>query len=108
MKQNIIHIGLDVDNTQFHGSALNESTGEIFNFKSRPTLKGILGQLDKLHKYYPDSTFKICYEASYIGFTLQRDIANKGYHCDEVAPTSPRRKKVKDRPYSCRNPFQCV
>ena len=28
MKQNILHIGLDVDDTQYHGSALNQSTGE--------------------------------------------------------------------------------
>ena len=98
MKQNIIHIGLDVDDTQYHGSALDNSTGEILNFKSRPTLKGLLGQLEKLCKYFPNSTFKICYEASYIGFILQRDITNKGYHCDVVAPTSipsPRGRQIK-------------
>jgi len=27
MKQNIIHIGLDVDDTQYHGSAFNKVTG---------------------------------------------------------------------------------
>jgi hypothetical protein len=47
MKQNIIHIGLDVDDTQYHGSALNKSTGEVLDFKCRPTLKGLMGQLDK-------------------------------------------------------------
>jgi hypothetical protein len=88
MKQNIIHIGLDVDDTQIHDSALDNSTGEILNFKSRPTLKGLPGQLDKLHKYFPNSTFKNCYEASYIGFIPQRDIADKGYRCGVVAPTS--------------------
>ena len=98
MKQNIIHIGLDVDDTQYHGCALNKTTGEVLDFKCRPTLKGLLCQLDKLHKYFPASTFRICYEASYIGFTLQRDIADKGYHCDVVAPTSipsPRGKRIK-------------
>ena len=98
MKQNVIHIGLDVDDTQYHGSALNKSTGEVLDFKCRPNLKGLLGQLDKLHKYFPGSTFKLCYEASYIGYTLQRDLAEKGYHCDVVAPTSipsPRGKQVK-------------
>ena len=42
MKRNIIHIGLDVDDTQYHGSAFNKDTGEVINFKSRPTLKGLL------------------------------------------------------------------
>jgi len=79
MKKNIIHIGLDVDDTQYHGSALNQITGEILDFKCRPNLKGLLGQLDKLHQYFPGSTFKLCYEASYIGYTLQRDLVEKGY-----------------------------
>ena len=58
MKQNILHIGLDIDDTQYHGSALNQPTGEILDFKCRPNLKGLLGQLDKLHKYFPGNTFK--------------------------------------------------
>jgi len=62
MKQNIIHIGLDVDDTQYHGSALNHTTGKILDLKCRPNLKGLLGQLDKLHKYFPGSTFKLYYD----------------------------------------------
>ncbi len=50
MKQNIRHIGFDVDDTQYHGSALNHTTGEILDFKCRPNLKGLLGQLDKLQE----------------------------------------------------------
>ncbi len=40
----------------------------------------------------------MCYEASYVGYTLQRDLAAKGYHCEVVAPTSiptPRSKPIK-------------
>ena len=37
MKQNIIHIGLDVDNTQYHGSVFNKETGEVIDFKSHWT-----------------------------------------------------------------------
>lgn len=64
MKQNIIHIGFDVGDKQYHGSALNYITGEFPDFKYCPNLEGLPGQLDKLHKYYPGSTFKLCYEAS--------------------------------------------
>ena len=98
MNPNVIYIGLDVDDTQYHGSALNTETGEVINFKCRPTLKGLLDQLDRLRKSFPTGAFQICYEASYIGYTLQRDLAEKGYHCDVVAPTSipsPRGKQVK-------------
>ena len=44
MKQNIIYIGLDVDDTQYHGSAFNKDTGEVIDFKCRPTLRGLLQQ----------------------------------------------------------------
>ncbi len=53
MKQNILHIGLDVDDTQNHGSVLSHTTGEFLDFKCRPNLKGLLGQLNKLGKYFP-------------------------------------------------------
>ena len=98
MNTNIIHVGLDVDDTQYHGSALDKNTGEVIEFKCRPTLKGLLGQLKKLSQYFPGCSLRLCYEASYIGYTLQRDLAAKGYHCDVVAPTSipsPRGKQVK-------------
>jgi len=48
MNQNILHVGLDVDDTQYHGSAFNRETGEVIDFRCRPTLKGLLTQLDKL------------------------------------------------------------
>jgi hypothetical protein len=38
MKQKIVYIGLDVDDTQYHGSALNKETGELLSFRCRPTL----------------------------------------------------------------------
>jgi hypothetical protein len=38
MKQKIVYIGVDVDDTQYHGSALNKETGELLNFRCRPTL----------------------------------------------------------------------
>ena len=74
MKQKIVYIGLDVDDTQYHGSALNKETGELLSFRCRPTLKGLLGHLAKIRKHFPKHTVQVAYEASYIGFTLQRDL----------------------------------
>ncbi|MCH8079857.1 MAG: hypothetical protein IIA06_08795 [Proteobacteria bacterium] len=42
MKQKIIYTGLDVDDTQYHGTALDKNTGEVFTFKCRPTSKSPL------------------------------------------------------------------
>jgi len=66
MKQNIIHIGLDVDDTQYHGSAFNKYTGEVIDFKSRPTLKGLLQQLDRMARHFSGCAIKLCYEAPYL------------------------------------------
>jgi transposase len=98
MNQTVIHVGLDVDDTQYHGSALDKQSGEVLDFKCRPTLKGLLGQLEKLGQHFPDCRLKLCYEASYLGFTLQRDLTENGYVCEVVAPTSipsPRGKQIK-------------
>jgi transposase len=98
MNQNSVYLGIDVDDTRYHGSALNQCTGEVLDFQCRATLKGLVGQLDKVQTYFAGAQFKLCYEASYVGFSLQRDLNDRGYHCEVVAPSSiPRRagKSVK-------------
>ena len=98
MKQNIIYIGLDVDDTQYHGSAFNKDTGEVIDFKCRPTLKGLLQQLDRMARHFKEHKIKLCYEASYVGYCLQRDLMANDTHCDIVSPSSipsPRGKAIK-------------
>lgn len=98
MNQTMIHVGLDVDDTQYHGSALDKYTGEIIDFKCRPTLKGLLDQLIKLGKHFSGGTLTVCYEASYIGYSLQRDLAEKGYRCEVANEHSqPPRQTNQDR-----------
>jgi len=92
MNQNVIYVGLDVDDTQYHGAAFDQRTGETISFKCRPTLKGLVRQLEKLKASFNDCHLIVCYEASYIGFCLQRDLTEAGYHCDVIAPGSIPRK----------------
>ncbi|NOX51875.1 MAG: IS110 family transposase [Gammaproteobacteria bacterium] len=92
MNQNVIYIGIDVDDEQYHGSALDKSTGEVLDFRCRSTLKGLVAQLEKVREYFGGGKLALCYEASYVGFSLQRDLNDRGYHCEVVAPSSiPRR-----------------
>lgn len=98
MHLNILHVGLDVDDAQYHGSAFNKVTGEVIDFRCRPTLKALLTQLDRLQRHFRGLSVRLCYEASYVGYCLQRDLQAKGWHCDVVAPSSipsPRGKAVK-------------
>jgi len=92
MSQNIVHVGIDVDDERYHGCALNQHTGEVLDFCCRPTLKGLSDQLKKLRDYFGAVQMKLCYEASYVGFSLQRGLKDRGYDCAVVAPSSiPRR-----------------
>lgn len=70
MKQTLIYVGLDVDDTQNHGSALNKDTGEVIDFRGRPTLKGLMVQLNEIAKRFPGYSIRVCYEASYVGYSL--------------------------------------
>ncbi len=74
MKQNILYVGLDVDDTQYHGAAFNKETGEVIDFKCRPTLKGLLQQLDRMAQHFKGHKIKLCYEASYIGFSYSYNL----------------------------------
>ena len=57
MKQTIIYVGLDVDDTQYHGSAFHQPTGVGMDFHCRPTLKGLLRQLEKQEKGVSNAIF---------------------------------------------------
>jgi len=92
MNKNVIYVGLDVDDSQYHGAGFDKRTGETVSFKCRPTLKGLVRQLEKLEVYFTDSSLVLCYEASYIGHSLQRDLTKAGYHCEVIAPGSIPRK----------------
>ena len=52
-------------------------------------------QLEKLSDYFEDGVLKLCYEASYIGFSLQRDLCKVGYDCEVIAPGSIARTRGK-------------
>ena len=98
MNQNVVYVGIDVDDVSYHGSALDWHTGEVLDFRCRPTLKGLVGQLAKVSEYFGGARLKLCYESSYVGFSLQRDLQERSYECEVVAPSSiPRRagKSVK-------------
>ena len=63
MNQKEVSVGIDVDDVQYHGSALDRQTGEVLSFQCRPTLKGLIGQLENVRKYFGGAALKVCYEA---------------------------------------------
>ncbi len=48
-----------------------------------------------MQRYFETESLKLCYEASYIGHCLQRDLIQAGYYCDVISPGSIPRKGSK-------------
>ena len=80
--------GLRLANNSFHFSAFLPTTGEMLESKSRPTLKSLATKLEEIKIKFPLHSLKICYEATYIGYTLQRDLTKSNFDCVVIAPSS--------------------
>ena len=85
MKNNILYVGLDVDDKAFHGAGFYENTGQIFEFSCRPNNACLLKKLQTFQK----KGFKLhtCYEATYIGYSLHRFLLSKGIQNSIIAPS---------------------
>jgi transposase len=81
----IVYVGLDVDDTAFHGAGIIRETGELFEFKCKPD-HGVLRK--RLAKLFGDKyKIRLCYEAGYLGYPLCRFLQKSGIHCDIIAPS---------------------
>jgi transposase len=88
MSNSVIFFGIDVDDNAFHFTGYFSDTSEVLEQKSRPTLKSLITKLEEIKKRYPHYSLKLCYEATYIGYSLQRDLAKNNYDCVVIAPSS--------------------
>lgn len=79
----VLFIGLEVDDQAFHGYGVSKDGSERFEFSCRPHLADLAKKLSKFESF----DVWICYEATYLGFSLQRGLQSKGYHCDVIAPS---------------------
>lgn len=85
MEQRILYVGLDVDDSAFHGAGFDLDAKKLFEFKCKPTLGALLKKLDVLgEKGYE---LRVCYEATYLGYRLCRDLRASNVHCDIIAPS---------------------
>ncbi len=80
----LLHVGLDVDDNSFHIGAFCKETGEVLEMRSKPNLGNLTKKLEKLSDNFD---LKLCYEATYIGYTLCRDLNRKGYRTEIIAPS---------------------
>lgn len=83
MKNKIVFVGIDVDSKNFHFAGIFEDTGEVIEGKTRPNAKALSESLIKLK----ESGYEVrsCYEITYIGFSLHRQLLELGFSCQPIA-----------------------
>lgn len=82
---NVLYVGIDVDDKSFHGAGFCEQTGELLEFSCKPNSTALLGKLKKLEK--KGFILKTCYEATFIGYSLHRSLEAKGVDNTIIAPS---------------------
>ena len=86
MEKNVLYIGLDVDDKSYHGGVLGEGKRSMDYFKCKPSVGNLIAQLKRYEGN--GNKLKLCYEATYIGYTLVRALRKRGYECEVIAPSS--------------------
>ena len=103
MKERINFIAIDVDDKSFHGCGINSVSKEVREFSCRPTVGHLAKKLSGFTE--EGSKLKVCYEATYVGFSLQRELTKRGYTCEVIAPSlipERRGERVKTDRLDCR------
>ena len=93
------YIAIDVDDQAFHGACLTREEKEIKHFVCRPTVGALIKKLRSIGVSPKACT--ICYESTYVGFSLQRELVQQGWSCEIIAsaliPTLPGKPIKTDR-----------
>lgn len=85
MKKEILYAGLDVDDQAFHFFGFTKESGEVIEFKCLPSVSNLEKKLKKFNSERFE--MKLCYEASYLGFSLYRELIKKGFSVEVIAPS---------------------
>ncbi len=46
----LLYVGIDVDDKSFHGAGLCDETGEVFEFKCKPTNAALFNKTEKIRE----------------------------------------------------------
>ena len=84
-KSEILYVGVDVDDKAFHIAGLSVTTGELLEYTCKPTHGALVERLKKMEE--KGYQVKVCYEATYLGYSLCRQLKASGYDCEIIAPS---------------------
>jgi len=86
----------DVDENSYTIAFYDLNTATLTKLKSAPNVQSLIKKIKT--NGFPLDSIRLCYESTYLGFSLYRQLKNQGIHCDVVAASSipkPPGKKVK-------------
>lgn len=81
----VLYIAVDVDDQAYHGHAVGSDQTEGADFQSRPSPAHLIKAIRKIA--LPGYEIQICYEATYLGYSLYRALTQAGYACQVIAPS---------------------
>ena len=85
MKKVIYYGAVDVDDSHFNVALINSRNGELFHFKCNSNVGAMIKKIQQKNISLKD--IKLCYEATYLGYTLYRELKSKGTRCEVIAPS---------------------
>jgi len=96
---NIAFIGLDIDDKNFNGGVYVPAEKREEAFKCKPTFGALMQILRKMKDRGYE--LRICYESSYTGYPLCRNLRAAGFECEIIAssliPEKPGKRVKTDR-----------
>lgn len=83
MKNELLFAGVDVDDKAYHVAIVDKNHKEISQFVCDASPQKLVAKLRK----FSSEGLSVCYEATYIGYSLQRSLTRSGFRCEIVAPS---------------------
>lgn len=84
MEKDVLFVGIDVDDKAYHVAIVDEKGKEVIRFMTDASPQKLVS---KLRKVAEGRCFKVCYEATYIGYSLQRALNKSKIECEVIAPS---------------------
>jgi len=81
----VLFVGIDVDDKQYQCASICQLSNDIRDFTCSPNAKSLINALKKLRD--SGAVLKICYEATYLGFSLFRELKKSDFDCVIAAPS---------------------
>lgn len=90
---------IDVDDSHFNVALINSYKHELLHFKCSSNVNAMIKKVKQKNIKLKD--LQLCYEATYLGYSLFRELKSKGIACEVIAPSlipkTPGKKVKTDR-----------